>query len=153
MNCETHGEIRVPKAWLLSVFHMISYYVCRSFLDQPQNTGSQDWSSAGSNSTPSNISLGTTDDYNKKIAIRKITIIVSLSEKGSVSYYYVPEVNDLLNLFHRCMAVFWSSICRSTCRDMNHSLSSHRNPHDPKCPGDEASSDKLAPRLSTSGNF
>ena len=37
--------------------------------------------------TQSNISLGTTDDYNKKLAIRKITIIVSLSEKGSVSYY------------------------------------------------------------------
>ena len=37
--------------------------------------------------TQSNISLGTTDDYDKKLAIRKITIIVSLSEKGSVSYY------------------------------------------------------------------
>ena len=134
---------------------MISYYVCISFLDQPtaEYRESKLMQCMVKFDTQSNISLGTTDDYNKKPAIRKVTIIVSLSEKGSVSYYYVPEVNDLLNLFHRCMAVFWSSYCRSTGREMNHSLSSHRSPQDPKCSGDESSSDKLAPRLSTSGNF
>ena len=65
----------------------------------------------------------------------------------------MPEVNDLLNLFHRCMAVSWSTNCRSTCREINDSLSSHHSPQEPKCSGDESSSDKWAPRLSTRRNL